>query len=128
MNPAEIRDRNLLPEGFLALPHVKQATGGQVFPRQHNDEITRQEHCDFKRFDVDCDLPGHLTPEFPPPIFPTVLLHLDLARTSHGELNGPPADVDGQAGIPWVWHRGAALGLRPACSVMCGTSHTAITF
>lgn len=100
MNPAEIRDRNLLPEGFLALPHVKQATGSQVFPRQQNDEITRQEHCDLKRFDVDCDLPDHLTPKFPPPILPTVLLHLDLARTSHGELNGPPADVDGQAGIP----------------------------
>src|SRR3954468_20086568 len=28
----EIRQRGLLPEGFLPLPHVKQATGGQVFP------------------------------------------------------------------------------------------------
>ena len=30
--PAEIRDRGLLPAGFMPLPHVKQATGGQVFP------------------------------------------------------------------------------------------------
>ena len=32
MSPDEIRERGLLPEGFLPLPHVKQATGGQVFP------------------------------------------------------------------------------------------------
>ncbi|TIU11614.1 MAG: cytochrome B6, partial [Mesorhizobium sp.] len=34
MSPGEIRDRNLLPIGLLPLPHVKQATGGQVFPEE----------------------------------------------------------------------------------------------
>src|SRR5690606_23162160 len=31
MSPREIREQGLLPGGFLPLPHVKQATGGQVF-------------------------------------------------------------------------------------------------
>jgi hypothetical protein len=30
--PDEIRQKGLLPPGFLPLPHVKHATGGQVFP------------------------------------------------------------------------------------------------
>src|SRR3954470_5794009 len=30
--PEEIRSKGLLPAGFLPLPHVKQAAGGQVFP------------------------------------------------------------------------------------------------
>jgi len=30
--PNEIREKGLLPPGFLPLPHVKHATGGQVFP------------------------------------------------------------------------------------------------
>lgn len=34
MSPSEIRDRNLLPNGLLPLPHVKQATGGQVFRKK----------------------------------------------------------------------------------------------
>ncbi len=32
MSPGEIRQRVLLPAGFMPLPHVKQATGGQVSP------------------------------------------------------------------------------------------------
>ena len=32
MTPDQIRERGLFPSGFLPLPHVKQATGGQVFP------------------------------------------------------------------------------------------------
>jgi hypothetical protein len=32
MTPDEIRQRGLLPAGFMPLPHVKQATGGQVSP------------------------------------------------------------------------------------------------
>src|SRR3954454_12327269 len=32
MTPEEIRAKGFLPPGFLPLPHVKQATGGQVFP------------------------------------------------------------------------------------------------
>jgi hypothetical protein len=41
MSPTEIRERGLLPAGFLPLPHVKQATGGQVFPDRQIDEIRR---------------------------------------------------------------------------------------
>jgi hypothetical protein len=43
MTPGEIRAQGLLPEGFKPLPHVKQATGGQVFPDEAIEEICRQE-------------------------------------------------------------------------------------
>jgi cytochrome c peroxidase len=84
MSPEEIKERNLLPEGFKPLPHVKQLTGGQVFPNRHIDEIARQEQRDLRRFDVDFDLPDHLTPEFPPPIFLTT--HPELGDVSRGQL------------------------------------------
>ncbi len=84
MTPAEIRDGDLLPQGFLPLPHVKQATGGQVFPQNQIDQIAAQEQRDLRRFDVDFDLPDHLTPEFPPPIFLTTQPH--LGDVSRGEL------------------------------------------
>jgi cytochrome c peroxidase len=84
MKPAEIRDKGLLPEGFLPLPHVKQATGGQVFPQNQIEIIADQEHRDLRRFDVDFDLPDHLTPEFPPPIFLTT--HPELGDVSRGQL------------------------------------------
>jgi cytochrome c peroxidase len=84
MSPAEIREQGLLPEGFKPLPHVKQATGGQVFPDEAIDEIRRQEGRDLRRFDVDMDLPEHLRPEFPPPIFLTS--HPELGDVSRGEL------------------------------------------
>jgi cytochrome c peroxidase len=82
--PDEIRDNDLLPAGFRPLPHVKQATGGQVFPEVQIEEIDRQEQRDLTRFDVDFDLPDHLTPEFPPPIFLTT--HPELGDVSRGEL------------------------------------------
>ncbi len=84
MSPDEIRARGLLPAGFMPLPHVKQATGGQVFPNEHIDEIRRQEARNLRRFDVDLDLPEHLRPEFPPPIFLTS--HPELGDVSHGQL------------------------------------------
>jgi cytochrome c peroxidase len=84
MSPGQIRERGLLPPGFLPLPHVKQTTGGQVFPDKQIDEILRQEDRDLTRFDVDFDLPDHLTPEFPPPIFLTS--HPELADVSQGQL------------------------------------------
>lgn len=84
MTPDEIRERDLLPEGFKPLPHAKQTTGGQVFPEVQIDEIARQEQRDLRRFDVDFDLPDHLTPEFPPPIFLTTQPH--LGDVSRGEL------------------------------------------
>lgn len=83
-SPEEIREKGLLPAGFMPLPHVKQATGGQVFPTVQIDEIGRQEARDLRRFDVDFDLPDHMTPEFPPPIFLTT--HPELGDVSRGEL------------------------------------------
>src|SRR5918998_2389183 len=84
MTPTQIRERGLFPSGFLPLPHVKQATGGQVFPNNQIDEIRNQEARNLRRFDVDFDLPDHLTPEFPPPIFLTT--HPELGDVSGGKL------------------------------------------
>lgn len=84
MSPDEIRQRKLLPGGFMPLPHVKQATGGQVFPNEEIDEIARQEGRNLRRFDVDFDLPDRFTPEFPAPIFLTT--HPELGDVSHGQL------------------------------------------
>jgi cytochrome c peroxidase len=84
LSPEEIRDRNLLPLGFLPLPHVKHLAGGQVFPQQQIDEIGRAEDRNLKRFDVDFDLPDHITPEFPAPIFLTT--RPELGDVSGGKL------------------------------------------
>jgi cytochrome c peroxidase len=84
ITPEEIRSRGLLPAGFLPLPHVKQATGGQVFPNREIDEIRNQESRDLRRFDVGFDLPDRFTPEFPPPIFLTT--RPELGDVSHGQL------------------------------------------
>lgn len=84
MTPEEIRSKGLLPAGLLPLPHVKQATGGQVFPNNAIDEIQRQEGRNLRRFDVDFDLPDRFMPEFPPPIFLTT--HPELGDVSEGQL------------------------------------------
>jgi cytochrome c peroxidase len=84
MTPDQVRERDLLPEGFRPLPHVKQASGGQVFPDHEIDTIARLEQRDLRRFDVDFDLPDHLTPEFPPPIFLTT--HPELGDVSRGQV------------------------------------------
>src|SRR3982751_3779104 len=84
MSPDEIRQRGLLPAGFMPLPHVKQATGGQVFPNNQIDEIGRQEARNLRRFDVDLDLPDRFIPEFPPPLFLTT--HPELGDVSRGQL------------------------------------------
>lgn len=84
LSPQEILQRDLLPAGFRPLPHVKQETGGQVFPPTQIDAMLRLEQRDLQRFDVDFDLPLHLTPEFPPPIF---LQHKpQLGDVSKGQL------------------------------------------
>ncbi len=84
MTPEEIKNKGLLPDGFKPLPHVKQATGGQVFPQEQINEIDRQEARNLRRFDVDFDLPAHLTPEFPAPIF--LVNHPELGDVSGGRL------------------------------------------
>jgi cytochrome c peroxidase len=83
-SPDEIRRRGILPAGFMPLPHVKQATGGQVFPNKEIDEIDKQEKRNIRRFDVDFDLPDRFTPEFPPPIFLTS--RPELGDVSKGQL------------------------------------------
>ena len=84
MSPDEIRQRGLLPPGFMPLPHIKQATGGQVIPHTQIDEIRTQEGRNLHRFDVDFDLPDTVTPEFPPPIF--LASHPELGDVSRGRL------------------------------------------
>ena len=84
MSPAQIKERNLFPMGFRSLPHVKHATGGQVFPQNQIDEMMDKEQRDLSRFDVEFDLPDHLTPEFPPPIFLTT--RPDLGDVSQGQV------------------------------------------
>jgi cytochrome c peroxidase len=84
MSPEDIKQRNLLPPGFLPLPHVKQASGGQVFPDEEISEIQKQEQRNLRRFDVDFDLPNHFTPEFPAPIYLTT--HPELGDVSGGQL------------------------------------------
>jgi len=84
MTPVVVRSNRALPEGFLPLPHVNQATGGQVFPEKEIKEIGSQEGRDLRRFDVDFDLPDQFTPEFPAPIFLTT--HPELGDVSQGQV------------------------------------------
>jgi cytochrome c peroxidase len=84
MTPAQIKEKNQFPMGFRPLPHVKHAVGGQVFPKDQIDAIKKLEGRDLDRFDVSFDLPTHLTPEFPPPIFLTT--RPDLGDVSQGQV------------------------------------------
>jgi cytochrome c peroxidase len=84
MAPDEIRAQALFPQGFLPLPHVKHETGGMVFPQFHIAEIEKQEGRPLARFDADFDLPDHLLPEFPPPLFLTT--RPELGDVSKGQL------------------------------------------
>ena len=84
MTPEEIKSKNLWPKGFLPLPHPKQEEGGMVFPEFHIKEIKRQEGRDLTRFDIDYDLPDHMLPEFPPPMYLTT--RPDLGDVSKGKL------------------------------------------
>jgi cytochrome c peroxidase len=83
-SPDEIKSKDLLPHGFLPLPHVKHLAGGQVFPDEQIEEIRRAEQRNLQRFDVEFDLPSHLTPEFPAPIFLTT--RPELGDVSGGKL------------------------------------------
>ena len=84
MKPAEIKERDLFPMGFRPLPHTKHETGGQVFPQNQIDEMMRLEDRNLERFDVLFDLPDHMTPEFPPPIYLTT--RPDLGDVSQGKV------------------------------------------
>jgi cytochrome c peroxidase len=84
MSPEEVRDKNLLPAGFYPLPHPNHPEGGMLFPKFHIEETKRQEGRDLVRFDLDFDLPDHVLPEFPSPIYLTT--RPDLGDVSKGKL------------------------------------------
>lgn len=84
MTPGEIKEKGIFPKGFLPLPHPNHPEGGMVFPQFHIDEIKKQEGRDLTRFDLDFDLPDHLLPPFPAPIYLTT--RKDLGDVSQGEL------------------------------------------
>ena len=84
MSPSEIRDADVFPLGFLPLPHPNHPEGGMLFPKFHIDEIKKQEARDLTRFDLDFDLPDHILPEFPPPMYLTT--RPDLGDVSKGKL------------------------------------------
>ena len=84
LTPEEIRDGDLFPGGFQALPHPNHSEGGMVFPKLEIEEIKRQEGRDLNRFDLDYDFPDHFLPEFPPAIFLTT--RGDLGDVSQGRL------------------------------------------
>jgi len=83
MTPDEIREQDIFPAGFRPLPHTKHPTGGMVFPKNQIDKIKAAEQRDLMRFDVEFDLPEHLTPEFPPPMYLTTHSGVDV---SNGEV------------------------------------------
>ena len=78
------RRRTLWPAGFFPLPHPHHEAGGMIFPKPLIDETKKQTDRDLTRFDLDFDLPDHLLPEFPAPIFLTT--RPDLGDVSKGEL------------------------------------------
>jgi cytochrome c peroxidase len=84
MSPEEIRDKDLFPAGFFPLPFPNHPEGGMLFPKFQIDEIKKQEDRDLTRFDLDFDLPEHLLPEFPAPIYLTT--RTDLGDVSKGKL------------------------------------------
>ncbi len=84
LSPEEIKGKNLWPAGFYPLPHPHHEAGGMVFPQPLIDETKRQTDRDLTRFDLDFDLPQHLLPEFPAPIYLTT--RPDLGDVSKGQL------------------------------------------
>jgi cytochrome c peroxidase len=83
MTPEQIRERDSWPAGFFPLPHPNHPEGGMVFPKFEIEELKKQEQRDLTRFDLDHDLPDHLLPEFPAPIFLTT--RPDLGDVSKGK-------------------------------------------
>lgn len=84
LTPEEIKSRDLWPAGFYPLPHPHHEAGGMVFPKVLIDETKRQTNRDLTRFDMDFDLPQHLLPDFPAPMYLTT--RADLGDVSHGQL------------------------------------------
>lgn len=83
-SPDEIKQDNLWPLGFRPLPHVKHQTGGMIIHPEHIKAIQKAENRNLDRFDAAFDLPVHLLPEFPPPMFLTN--RPDLGDVSQGQV------------------------------------------
>jgi cytochrome c peroxidase len=84
MSPEEIKSGDLWPAGFYPLPHPHHEAGGMVFPKPQIEAVNKQDKRDLTRFDLDFDLPQHLLPEFPAPIYLTT--RPDLGDVSKGQL------------------------------------------
>ena len=84
LTPDEIKNKNLWPAGFFPLPHPHHEAGGMIFPKFLIDETKKQTERDLTRFDLDFDLPDHVLPEFPAPIYLTT--RPDLGDVSQGKL------------------------------------------
>ncbi|GEP43594.1 cytochrome b6 [Brevifollis gellanilyticus] len=84
MSPEAIKDGDVWPAGFYPLPHPHHEAGGMVFPKKQIDEVKKQTQRDLTRFDLDYDLPDHMLPEFPAPIF--INTRPDLGDVSKGQL------------------------------------------
>lgn len=84
MTPEEIKSKNLWPAGFYPLPHPHHEAGGMIFTKVLIDETKKQTDRDLTRFDLDFDLPQHLLPEFPAPIYLTT--RPELGDVSKGQL------------------------------------------
>jgi cytochrome c peroxidase len=84
MSAEEIKSKDLWPAGFFPLPHPHHELGGMIFPKVQIDEVKKQTDRDLTRFDLDFDLPQHMLPEFPAPIFLTT--RPDLGDVSKGQL------------------------------------------
>jgi len=84
MSPDEIKSRNMWPAGFFPLPHPHHEAGGMIFPQPQIDAIKKQDDRDLTRFDLDFDLPQHILPEFPAPLYLTT--RPDLGDVSKGQL------------------------------------------
>jgi cytochrome c peroxidase len=84
LSPEEIKEKQLWPAGFLPLPHPHHEAGGMIFPKFLIEETKKQTDRDLTRFDLDFDLPDHLLPEFPAPIYLTT--RPDLGDVSQGKL------------------------------------------
>lgn len=84
LSPEDIREKGLWPAGFYPLPHPHHEAGGMIFPKFAIDETRKQTGRDISRFDLDFDLPDHMLPMFPAPIFLTT--RPDLGDLSRGQL------------------------------------------
>ena len=84
LSPEEVKAQKLWPAGFLPLPHPHHEAGGMIFPKFLIDELKKETDRDVTRFDLDFDLPDHLLPEFPAPIYLTT--RPDLGDVSQGQL------------------------------------------